>query len=119
MSQEHGRTVIKISSPIYEGAHWDINTYNNTGKQFCEVTHHNKPRQIGGLHFPKTVTIIRQNDSTLLSLNKYIETYAQNVGLIKSERINLQYCYAAECVGKGIVSSGWKEVSIIQKFGKQ
>lgn len=118
-AQESGQPVIKITSPVYDGMSWDANAYNKAVIRLCNVKDFGKPYRNGALYFPNTVTIVRQDDSTLLSKNKYIEIYAQNVGLIRRERITLQYCYTPDCVGKGIISSGSKEVIVIQKFGKQ
>ena len=76
------------------------------------------PFKDGKNTFLKTVTIIRQDDSTLLSKNKYMEIYAANVGLIRTEKIFVQYCSTPDCIGKGIIESGWKEISVINKYGK-
>ncbi|MEO6284987.1 MAG: hypothetical protein ABIN80_15735 [Dyadobacter sp.] len=118
-AQETGQPVIKITSPVYDGMSWDVNAYNQAGKRLCKVKDFGKPYRCGALYFPNTVTIVRQDDSTLLSKNKYIEIYAQNVGLILRERINLQYCYTPDCLGKGVINSGSRETIIIQKFEKQ
>lgn len=119
VSQENGRTIVKMILPVSEGLQWNGNEYNSLGKCVFEATEVQKPFQIDSLHFPNTVTIIRQNDSTLLSRSKYTETYAPGVGLICREQLYLHYCYAADCLGKGIVSSGWKKITKIRKSGKQ
>ncbi|KAA6441098.1 hypothetical protein FEM33_03830 [Dyadobacter flavalbus] len=117
--QENGRTVVKMILPVAEGLQWNGNEYNASGKCMFEETAVKKPFQTGSLFFPNTVTVIRQNDSTLLSRSKYTETYAAGVGLICREQIYLRYCYDGDCLGKGIVSSGWKKITKISKYGKQ
>jgi hypothetical protein len=117
--QETGQAVIRFTSPIHDGMSWDVNAYNQAGKRLCKVKDFGKPYRNGALYFPNTVTIVRQDDSTLLSKKKYIEIYARNVGLIMRERTHLNYCYTPDCLGKGIVDSGSREVIIIQKFEKQ
>jgi len=117
--QENGQTVIKLIFPVAEGLLWNGNEYNSSGKCIFEAMEVNKPFRIDSLFFPNTVTIIRQNDSTLLSRSKYTETYAPGVGLICREQLYLRYCYTADCLGKGIISSGWKKITRIRKSGKQ
>lgn len=118
-AQENGLTVVKLRLPAAEGLQWNGNEYNASGKCIFEAKEVNRPFRIGSLFFPNTVTVIRQNDSTLLSRSKYTETYAPGVGLICREQLYLQYCYSADCLGKGIVSSGWKKITSIRKSGKQ
>jgi hypothetical protein len=119
LMQENGQTVIKLIFPVAEGLQWNGNEYNSSGKCIFEATGIQKPLQIDSIFFPNTVTIIRQNDSTLLSRSKYTETYAPGVGLICREQLYLRYCYTADCLGKGIISSGWKKITRIRKSGKQ
>ena len=119
IEQENGKPVIKINFPLSEGAQWDINALNNLGKQIGFVRNLSRPYQLPTISFQNTITVIRQDDSTLLSRKKYIEIYAANVGLIRRERVTLEYCYTGDCVGKGIINSGWKEVITLENFGKQ
>ncbi|NIJ51975.1 hypothetical protein [Dyadobacter arcticus] len=117
--QENGKPVIKISLPVFEGSHWNANTFNVNNKRECNAVQVDKSYQIRSLFFPNTITIVIQDDSTLLSRKKYIEIYARNVGLIRRERLYLQYCYTADCIGKGVINSGWKEITTIQNFSKK
>ncbi|TLV01142.1 hypothetical protein [Dyadobacter luticola] len=116
---ENGQPVIKLTLPAYEGAIWNVNAYNARTESISRITETGKSYQIGNQVFENTITVIRQDDSTLLTRKKYIEIYAQNVGLIRRERLNLQYCHKADCLGKGIVLSGSKEITTIENFGKQ
>ncbi|KAA0989446.1 hypothetical protein [Dyadobacter aurulentus] len=117
--QENGRPVIKMLFPLSERLKWKCDGYSIAGNAESLALHVNQPMKIGGQHYPHTVTIVRQDDSTLLSRKKYIEIYAANVGLVLRERLNIQYCHAGDCIGKGIIESGWKEMFIFEKIGKQ
>ncbi|CAG5069518.1 hypothetical protein DYBT9623_02254 [Dyadobacter sp. CECT 9623] len=117
--QENGKPIAKMYFPLTEGLKWDGSTYNSSNVSESIARDVDRPLEINGKYYPKTVTIIRQDDSTLLSRNKYIEIYAENVGLVMRERLNLQYCHSGDCIGKGVIESGWKEVFILEKFGKQ
>lgn len=118
MSQENGRTIINQAYPLSDGLLWNGNLYNTDTREMFQAVHVGKPYQNGLTLFPKTVTIIRQDDSTLLSRTKYIEIYAQNIGLIRKEKISLKYCNTPDCLGKGIINSGWAELSVIKNYGK-
>ncbi|WP_157487996.1 hypothetical protein [Dyadobacter crusticola] len=117
--QENGKIILKMHFPLSEHSQWDFNAYNNADESVARATRLNKPFQVGTQFYPNTVSIVYQDDSTLLSRKKYIEIYAADVGLIYSERLNLRYCHEAECIGKGIIESGSKEVFTISKTGKQ
>lgn len=118
MIQENGQSIVRMLFPLSEKLTWDVNQYNIKDMQRARVERLGLPYLINNHQFPNTVTIIRQDDSTLLSKNKYIEVYAQNVGLIRRERVHLQYCNTPDCWGKGIIQSGWTEVSTIKNYGK-
>lgn len=119
LAQESGNTVTRVNLPVSNGLRWNANLLNNQNEQIFEAAKVGAPHNDIYLSFPNTLTIIRQDDSTLLSRKRYIEIYARDVGLIRRERIYLQYCYTADCLGKGVVNSGWREISIIQNYGKQ
>ena len=114
LSQENGQTIINMVFPLADKLMWNGNLFNSEGEVTFKVVHVGKPYQIGTALFPNTIEIIRQDDSTLLSRNKYIEIYAKDVGLIRREKIILQYCNTPDCLGKGIVNSGWTELSLIK-----
>jgi hypothetical protein len=115
---ENGRSIINLVFPLTERNFWNGNAYNISGEQFFEVRNIGKPMLVGALFFPKTITVIRQNDSTRISQKKHIEVYAENIGLIKREIAFLTFCYGFGCTGTAEISSGWTETSIIKKYGK-
>ncbi|WP_138477686.1 hypothetical protein [Dyadobacter bucti] len=119
LAQEGGKTIVRMRLPVSNGLRWNGNLLNNQNERIFEASRVGEPHSDTYLSFPNTITIIRQDDSTLLSRNRYIEIYARDVGLIRRERIYLQYCYTADCLGKGVINSGWREISIIQNHGKQ
>ena len=116
--QENGQTILTQIYPVSEGTSWNGNCYNSIGELKFRYTKTGHPYQTESGIFQKTITIVRQDDSTLLSRNKYIEVYAQDVGLVSVEKIFLQYCSTPDCRGKGIITSGWTERTVIKNFGK-
>jgi hypothetical protein len=118
MAMEHGHTVIKLILPIADRNFWDGNAYNNTGGQRFEIRNVGHAFTFGTKSFPNTLTVVRQNDSTLLSQKKFIEVYAEGVGMVRREKVYLNFCYEPGCSGKAIIQSGWREISTIKNFEK-
>ena len=115
---ESGQIIVKLSLPINERNVWNGNAYNFSGERRYHVKNVDMPFKAGPILFPKTVTVVRQNDSTLISQRKHIEIYAEGVGLIQKEISYLNFCYSTDCKTKGIINSGWSEISVIKNYGK-
>jgi hypothetical protein len=115
MGIENGQTIVKLLFPLQDRNVWDGNAYNLLGKSRYEVVNLGTSMQIGKYVFPKTVTIVRQNDSTLISQRKHIEVYAEGVGLIRKEIIYINFCYSNDCT-RGTINSGWQEISVIKNY---
>ena len=66
--------------------------------------------QINGQKFSNSVTVVQQNDSTLVDLKRRREVYSEGIGLIYQEKINVSYCNSADCLGKGKIDFGTKHI---------
>ncbi len=115
---ENGYVFIKIQFPAKERSRWNGNLFNVFGERLFEVKNVDKPLTLGTFTFDQTLTVVQQNDSTLLSLRRSQETYARNVGLIKREETNVQYCGAPECLGKGIIDFGFTKITVLKNYGR-
>ncbi|MPR32012.1 hypothetical protein [Salmonirosea aquatica] len=115
---ENGDTFVKIQFPAYERSRWNGNLFNTMTEQLYEITSANKPRETAGGTFDNTLTVVQQNDSTLLSLRRSQEIYAEGIGLIQRERTFVQYCGTPDCQGKGIIDYGYSQVSTLTNFTK-
>ena len=119
LKTENNLTFVKFIFPLYENQTWDGNNYNTLGKDDYTVKNLHQPFSIDNKVFPKTVTIIQQNDSTLVDLKKRIEIYAEGVGLIYAEKKNITYCSKADCIGKNTIDFG-KTISMkIKGYGTE
>lgn len=110
LKTENNVTYIKISFPFKEGLRWNGNAYNSFGNDSYEMKKVNQLFQINGRKFDNSVTIIQQNDSTLVDLKRRIEVYAENIGMIYQEKINVLYCNSGNCLGKGKIDFGTKHI---------
>ena len=115
---ENGHTYLKIQFPASESARWNGNLFNSLGEQFYEITALDQSRRIGLTVYDKTLTVVQQNDSTLLSLRRSQEIYAEGVGLIQREYTSVQYCGTSACRGRGIIDYGITQLSTLTHYTK-
>jgi hypothetical protein len=116
LKTENNVTYIKISFPIKEGLKWNGNAYNSFGNDTYELKRVNQPFQTNGQKFENTVSVIQQNDSTLVDLKRRVEVYAAGVGMIYQEKINVSYCNSGDCLGKGKIDFGTKQILKIKSY---
>ena len=110
LKTENNVTYVKMSFPIKENLKWNGNAYNLLGNDSYEMKKVNQLFQTNGQKFNNSVTIVQQNDSTLVNLKKRIEVYAEGIGLIYQEKINVSYCNSIACLGKGKIDFGTKHI---------
>jgi hypothetical protein len=110
LKTENNVTYVKISFPMKEGLKWNGNAYNSLGNDSYEMKKVNQAFQTNGQKFDNSVTVIQQNDSTLVDLKRQIEVYSERIGLIYQEKINVSYCNSSDCLGKGKIDFGTKHI---------
>ena len=118
LKTENNVTYVKLIFPVSEGLKWNGNAYNSLGNNTYELKKLNQSFQTNGQNFPQTLTIIQQNDSTLVDLKRRLEVYAVGIGMIYQEKINLSYCNSGDCLGKGKIDFGTKYILKIKSYEK-
>ena len=118
LKTENNVTYVKLIFPVSEGLTWNGNVYNSLGNDTYELKKLNQSFQTNGQNFPKTLTVIQQNDSTLVDLKRRIEVYALGIGVIYQEKINVSYCNSGDCLGKGKIDFGTKCILKINSYGQ-
>ncbi|CAN5160659.1 hypothetical protein BH23BAC1_BH23BAC1_27920 [soil metagenome] len=104
---ENNIPFVKLSFPFREGATWNGNSLNTLGVENYTMVNVNKNFTSDLNNFDNTVTIIhKDNEDTIISLDRRKEIYAQHVGLIYKEALALNYCAQVQCIGKGEIESG-------------
>lgn len=110
VSQESNVPTLRLVFPISSATSWNVNTYNANPDTLLQYQNTGHPFKLGNQIFARTVSVVGDNDSTLVNQQKYQRVYAQNVGLIYRENASLAFCQSTpDCVGKGIVSSGSRQ----------
>ena len=116
LKTENNVTYVKIAFPIKEGLKWNGNAYNSLGNDTYELKKVNQSFQINGHKFDNTFSVIQQNDSTLVDLKRRIEVYAEGIGMVYQEKTNVSYCNTGDCLGKGKIDFGTKQILKIKKI---
>ena len=110
LKTENNVTYLKITFPIKEGIKWNGNMFNSLGNDTYEMKKVNQAFQTNGQKFGNSLTVIQQNDSTLVDLKRRTEVYAEGIGLVYQEKINVSYCNSVDCLGKGKIDFGKKHI---------
>lgn len=113
---ENGITLVKMQFPSVEGTRWNGNVFNTMNEQSYQITSVNKALKTKFGTYDKTFTVVQQNDSTLLSLRRSQEIYAENIGLIQRERTFVQYCGTPDCRGKGLIDYGFTRRTTLTNY---
>ncbi|WP_420149627.1 hypothetical protein [Spirosoma sp.] len=109
VSVEYNVPVVKLAFPITTTTSWNINAYNASPDTVLRYEDTNKAYTLNKFNFDHTISVLGANDSTLVNQDRYRRVYAQNIGLVYSENVALDYCQSTpDCIGKAIIESGTK-----------
>ena len=87
---EENVTYTKLIFPLSLNIYWNGNAFNNLGYKEYFVESLNVPFQINNQIFDSTVTVIQNYKSNLLEFENAKEIYANGIGLIYKEDIQLE-----------------------------
>lgn len=116
---ENNIPYIKLVFPVERNSSWNGNAYNNKGEVTFRVSELRKSREFNNLSLPNTVKVLMGNDSSLVTQVKREEIFAENIGLVFMERINVRFKSDPANLGKGIIESGKIEKFTVIDFGKE
>ncbi|WP_080240380.1 hypothetical protein [Spirosoma rigui] len=117
---ENGVNFVTLHFPVSDLLRWNGNRYNSIGEDSYETRNSGQPYRVSDTQFDKTVTVIAQQDSTLVSQDKRIEVYARSVGMVYKERVQLQYCSSSPaCIGSYQIDYGIRQVYRIRSYGNE
>ena len=116
---ENNIPYIKLIFPVERNSSWNGNAYNDKGERTFRISEFRRNRRFGEINLPNTVKVLMGNDSSLVTQIKREEIFAENIGLVFMERINVRFKSEPENLGKGIIESGKVEKFSIIEFGKE
>lgn len=98
---------VKLRFPVQLGSPWNGNRFNNRGKDDYEITEQSVARDVNGVEFNDCIQVEQEfNDDIIVFQDIRYEVYARNVGMIKKEVVQLNYCTADQCLGQQRIESG-------------
>ncbi|TAD95457.1 MAG: hypothetical protein EAZ97_15455 [Bacteroidetes bacterium] len=105
---EFNFSFIKLVFPLEKDKTWNGNVLNNLGTERYVMQDLAKEFTFSGKKYSKTVTVIENNDSTLVNKDVRKSVYSEQIGLIYSKSEQLAYCQDQKkgCLGKAIIESG-------------
>jgi hypothetical protein len=116
---ENGLDFVKLIVPVRDQLSWNGNRYNIRGQDDYIVRNSKQPYRVFDKQFNETVTVVEQNDSTLVSQDKRIDVYAKGIGLIYKERVQVQFCSSSPaCIGTYQIEYGIRQIYRINAYGK-
>ncbi|WP_019987020.1 hypothetical protein [Rudanella lutea] len=115
-----GQTTVTLAFPVANGTRWNGNRYRNDPPDEFVMQQCHTPFRTGEKDFARTLTVIQQNDSTLVSQDKRIEVYAQGAGLVYAERQQVRYCAAESgCGSPTAIKSGIRQFIRLTDYGNK
>ncbi|MBD2754216.1 hypothetical protein [Spirosoma validum] len=117
---ENGLDFVKLLFPVQNLLTWDGNQRNAADSDDYKMCNVGQVYYVQGRQFDQTVTVVEQDDSTLIGQDKRIDVYARQIGLIYKERTQLQFCKATPaCTGRSQIEYGIRQVYRINTYGKE
>lgn len=110
VSQDNNVPALRLVFPINSTSSWNVNTYNAYPDTLLHYQDTNRSLTVGSQTYKQTVSVVGNNDSTLVGQHTYRWVYAQDVGLVYRENTALAFCQSSsDCIGKGIITSGRRQ----------
>lgn len=116
---ENGRDFVALVFPLSNGLRWNGNRYNPLGPDEYELRNRDQPYRVGNTQFDDTVTVVAEDDSTLIAHKKRNDIYARHVGLVYRERTQLYFCTSPACAGKNQIDYGTQYIYRIRQYGQE
>ncbi|GAB3699365.1 hypothetical protein GCM10027592_25370 [Spirosoma flavus] len=117
---ENGLDFISLLLPVRNDSSWDGNRRNVLGNDTYTARNVTGPFYVQNNKFEDTVTVVEQDDSTLVSQDKRISVYARQVGLIYRERTGLSFCSSTPaCIGRNQIDYGTRQIYRILAYGRE
>ena len=116
---EENTGYLKVEAPIAEGKEWNGNLPNTLDDDKYALLEVAKPYSVNSaLTFPKTITVLQNDNKDLIVFqDKRSEIYADGVGLIYREILQLEYCTDPNCLGQQEVKKGLVYKQVIKEYG--
>lgn len=115
-----GQTVVKLVFPAFDDQRWNGNRFNARGPDEFRLQRCHQPFRTDSKAVDRTLTVVQQNDSTLVSQDKRVEVYAYQIGLLYAERQQLRFCATDPGCGQpAAIAYGIRQFIRLTDYGKE
>ncbi len=123
---ENNVPLVKLVFPFQTGLEWDGNAMNSHPEQMytlmstSETLAEEMESPLDSLLAHSLTVMQEESLDTVILYTQKLETYVEEVGLFYKKSVNLHYCASTpECLGLGILESGWRYRQILIDYGKE
>src|SRR5690606_19628251 len=117
---ENNVPLVKLVFPLKDGSTWNGNSLNTRQEENYQARNLDVAIEVGENLYNNTVTIIqREVMDTIVYQDIRREFYARDIGMIKKEYIQLNYCSSQECFGQKQIDSGRRLYMQLVANGKE
>ncbi len=114
-----GQTVVKLAFPAYDDQRWNGNRFNALGPDEFRLQRCHQTFRTDNKTIDRSLTVIQQNDSTLVSQDKRVEVYGYQIGLVYAERQQLRFCATNPgCTQPADILYGIRQFVRLTDYGK-
>jgi hypothetical protein len=119
--QEDGMSFVKLSFPLFTGRSWNGNAFNaGEAEEYTVVSFNESFETTTGLSFPRTLRVNHAElDDRIVFRDLRHEVYAEKVGLVTREVIQLEYYTDPARLGKEIVKQGIVRKQTLIEYGRE
>lgn len=118
---ENNVPVLKLVFPFRENKKWNANAFNAGQEDEYEMVNLFKPfPSQDSAAFENTVTVVQEEvTDNILFREIRKEVYADSIGLVYKEIIDVEYCADEDCLGQAIIESGFEYRQHLIEYGKE
>jgi hypothetical protein len=116
---EGNTAFVKVIFPPRSGTRWNGNAFNTLGDDEYALKETDRPAEVNGMTFEKTLTVEQEQNEDLVVFNdQRSEIYARDAGLIYREIKQLNYCTEPGCLGQQKIDNGIEMKMWIKDYGR-
>jgi hypothetical protein len=117
---ENNSAVQKLSFPIQEGRTWDGNALNTAEPEDFFMRQVFRPFILKQDTFDVALTVVQaDNNDSIIFLDRRLEVYAKDIGLVYKEFSNISFCAEISCLGLGQIDFGNSFIWTLHSFSQQ
>jgi hypothetical protein len=104
----NNKAVVQLVFPVKEGQSWDSNQLNTSAPDSFLIHSVGAAYVVADTTYPRTFQLLEEDlpDPIVRNIRR-LAVYAEGAGLIYREDKLLNYCNTENCLGQGIITSGY------------